>query len=243
MQLAASDTNTSSKCWPVTRRKSSPNIVASTPRPDSAGRQRARWSRSSQPPARMTLPSSSDRGIHCNHAGRRNFVGERGQCRPGLGQPLRQIRAVQQHGRIGREKISVVGEHAQAVAVDLGIRRIYVGDGGCAPPSTPRRQGRESSPARHQLQPVRALQRQPAVLAIQKLLRQARTQDRDAARDQGDAYAAFFCASAIAHCQRIGIAEPQRDGRYEPVGARWRLMSLIELRRTAAAEQFERDGP
>ena len=134
---------------------------------------------------------------------------------PGLRQALRQIRAVEQHRVVARKILPIVGEHGQAVLVDLGVGRVDVdridlalGDGfvGEAVIEAARRRERQL---------VRALQSGPAVGAADELLRQPEPQLRMRLQigQAGDAFGARVVA---AHRQRVGVVEAERHRDREP---------------------------
>ena len=97
-------------------------------------------------------------------------LGERG---PGLGQALREIRAIQQHRVVAREVLAVVLEHRQAILVELGVGRVDVdrvdlalGDGFVGEPMI-------EAARRVEGQLVGALQSRPAVGPSDEFLRQS----------------------------------------------------------------------
>ena len=64
--------------------------------------------------------------VHAAHGGVVDGAFEPGEGGPGPWETLRQIRAIEQHGVIGREIVTIVGEHRQPVLVDLGVGRVDV---------------------------------------------------------------------------------------------------------------------
>ena len=94
-------------------------------------------------------------------------------------------------------------------------------------------------PARHLRQAVCALQRRPAVLAVQEFLR--KSEPRRAARFQlRDAFETLRRRQPLRSCERIGVVETERHADPETLLRELRL-KLREARRALPAQQLECD--
>src|SRR5882762_949417 len=114
--LAASDANTSSRCSPVSRRKSGPNSVAKKLR------------RAALCGFAEALPFQLRRGVHADHSTLVDPAFERLERVPGFGKALRYLEPVEEHRLVARKVFPVVLQHAQGVALDLRVGGIDVHD-------------------------------------------------------------------------------------------------------------------
>src|SRR6267378_3404838 len=115
--LAASETNTSSRCSPVSRRKSGPNSAP----------QKLRRAALCGLPSESRSAAASAKLFPSNSAAA--FVDpafELLKRAPGFGKTLRHLEPVKEHGLVARKVFPVVLQHAKFVALDLRVGGIDV---------------------------------------------------------------------------------------------------------------------
>ena len=126
--------------------------------------------------------------------------------RPGFGQSLREVRAEEQHGIVGREIMAIVVEHRQAVLVDLGVGRVDVDRIDLLLRDRLVGEAMIETARRGEGQVVRALQSGPSVGTSDELLRKAKPELR-MCLEIGQSRDAFGARVIGAQRQRISVVE------------------------------------
>ncbi len=163
--------------------------------------------------------------------------------------PLVERRAHQQHRVVAREEAEVVAQHAQAAACDPRVGRVHVDHVDLAARQRLVGQAVVESAPRVEGEPVRGLQRRPAVGAHQELVRQPEAQPGRLRplqpRQRRDRVDAEPRRVGLAHRQRVGVVEAQRHRGLQPA-RRQQAVQLVDRGRARPgrlrqAQQLARD--
>src|SRR5882724_5223164 len=188
---------------------------------------------------REVLPLELGRRVHADHLALVDAPFKLLQLAELAGQALWKVGAIEEHRVVAGKEASIVLEHAQLEALDLGVGRIDVHHvdttrGGRLvrqPVIEPRGQLR---------QPVRALEAIPAVRTADEFLRQAELHLWMAGkvRELRDAQG---LRAVRAHGERIAVVEAKRDARLQAL-RRERGVDLGKARLPGQAYYFGRHG-